>query len=347
MIQSLEINGYRCFDRFEMSGLKRVNLLVGKNGSGKTSILEALYVLSAGGRGEVWPSILNRRGEWPRASNRPLQQYLCHLFPGHVLTAGSKFTVSAKNSDLSEAITCDWRELSPDELNDQYGYKSARPLRILIMRLRANGAETTAAIIPSDISTIKYTYLGPLSDSALHAKYLTPYSPKAEELITWWNNIALTPNEQLVLQALRFLDPRIEGIAPEYEASVFGWFKVKLIGQDLPVPIGSLGNGMSRMLAIAVAITQCKKGILLVDEIDSGLHYTALGDMWKLVGQTAENLDVQVFATTHSHDCVRSLAGIAHDGSVTIQRIEAGRPAAVAYSENQVRVAAEHDIEVR
>ena len=58
---------------------------------------------------------------------------------------------------------------------------------------------------------------------------------------------------------------------------------------------------------MAIALISAKGGVLLIDEIDTGLHYTVMADMWKLIAQTAAELDVQVFATTHSSDCVTAL----------------------------------------
>jgi AAA15 family ATPase/GTPase len=114
-----------------------------------------------------------------------------------------------------------------------------------------------------------------------------------------------------------------------------------------------MGDGMWRMLAMAIAITQCKGGVLLVDEIDSGLHYSVLTDMWKLISRAsaASGFDVQVFATTHSGDCIRSLAEYicdAHgDSNATIQRIEAGKYKSVSYNEHEIGIAASERIEVR
>ena len=103
---------------------------------------------------------------------------------------------------------------------------------------------------------------------------------------------------------------------------------------------------------MAISLISAKGGVLLIDEIDTGLHYTVMADMWKLIAQTAAELDVQVFATTHSSDCVTSLAEICHPdveagSQVTIQRIESGRESAVPYSEAEIRIAAERHIEVR
>jgi AAA15 family ATPase/GTPase len=173
--------------------------------------------------------------------------------------------------------------------------------------------------------------------------------------VSLWDKVALTPNENLVLRALQFLDQDIERIAAQSAQTYYqtrGGFIIKWRGNEQPIPIGSMGDGMWRMLAMAIAITQCKGGVLLVDEIDTGLHYTVTSDMWRLIFGAAKDLDVQVFATTHSFDCIHSLASVClsetdSTNTVTLQRIEMGKVKAVPYSESEIRVAAEKNIEVR
>ena len=115
------------------------------------------------------------------------------------------------------------------------------------------------------------------------------------------------------------------------------------------IPIGSMGEGIWRLLGIALALAEARGGVLLVDEIDAGLHYSVLVDMWRLVFETARSLDVQVFATTHSRDCYEALAAIAEPGrgEILLQRIERGKVDAVAFSEVEIRQAAERGLEVR
>lgn len=136
------------------------------------------------------------------------------------------------------------------------------------------------------------------------------------------------------------------------DADERGGFRVRLEDRGLPVPIGSLGDGIWRMLALAIALIQSENGVLLVDEIDTGLHYSVMVDMWKMVAETAQRRNVQVFATTHSRDCYESLAAIAHEGvaagsEVTIQRIEREKGRAIAYTEQEIIAAAKYGGEVR
>jgi hypothetical protein len=189
------------------------------------------------------------------------------------------------------------------------------------------------------------------------AQYISTESLSVAELVSMWNEIVLTDAEDRVLTALRFLEPRIERLAATppsreyyYGSSSRGGFKVKLRDTSQPIPIGSLGDGTWRMLAMAVSMIRARGSILLVDEIDTGLHYSVMEDIWKLISATSRQFNVQVFATTHSQDCVQSLAAIcgpSNNHNTTIQRVEAGKTKSVPFNEAEIRVAANKRIEMR
>jgi AAA15 family ATPase/GTPase len=167
----------------------------------------------------------------------------------------------------------------------------------------------------------------------------------------------LTDEEAVLIDALKTVEPSIERIASlsggsRHPLSSRGNIVLKCKGIDERIPIGTMGDGIWRMLGIAIALVTAKDGILLVDEIDTGLHYSVMSDMWRLVERTAERLNVQVFATTHSRDCYESLASIAHESitensKVTIQRIEKEKGTTVAFTERDIVIAAERGLEVR
>jgi hypothetical protein len=197
-----------------------------------------------------------------------------------------------------------------------------------------------------------------LQRSGERAIFVSSEMLTADELLALWNEVVLTSAEATVVGALQFIDPAVDRIAVQvttagtyYGRGSRGGFIVKRRGVERPVPIGSLGDGIWRMLVIAIAITQSRGGVLLVDEIDTGLHHSIMSEMWQLIYNTAKELDVQVFATTHSYDCVYSLAPLCasadEQNPITVQRIEPGKSAAIPYALNQVRIAAEHQIEVR
>ena len=109
---------------------------------------------------------------------------------------------------------------------------------------------------------------------------------------------------------------------------------------------------MRRLLALRLSFVGTTNGVLLIDEIDTGLHWTIMEDMWQFVVEVARKSNVQVFATTHSHDCIRGLASLIQSrpefaDQVSIQKVVSSLPQAVCLRGDQIRVAVEQEIEVR
>ncbi len=176
-------------------------------------------------------------------------------------------------------------------------------------------------------------------------------------MIDLFEQLVLNPEEKLVQEALQIVEPRIERIASvrsriNRNSDSRGGFVVRLSDSDRRIPIGSMGDGIWRILGIALATICAEGGVLLIDEIDTGLHFTALSKMWEMIWKTAIRLNVQVFATTHNSDCWMSLATIANQEScgengIRIHRIERGKNTSVVFTDQEIVVAAERGFEVR
>jgi hypothetical protein len=253
------------------------------------------------------------------------------------------------------------REVSAKEIIDPQFIDDSddSPLPRMALHMAGNPAPAIPLVILSRSFGIPS---GQLRRSKRQSKqpvqFISTESSSAEEVMAAWNMVSLKPEERLVLQALQALDSNIQGIALQARTPQQYWgtgnrggFMVKLKSVEQPVPIGSMGDGIWRMLALSIAIAQSKGGTLLVDEIDTGLHYTVMSKMWNLIYSAAKEFNVQVFATTHSYDCVYSLAQICPDADsanrITVQRIEANKRQSVPYDQEEITVAAAREIEVR
>jgi predicted ATPase len=366
MISSIQVNGYRGLAEFEMSELERVNLLVGKNNSGKTSVLEAIFLLISRGEPSALWQVLWRRGERLTAAERSRDRApdldVSHLFLGHVLGLGSSFKLSAKNQTPERHLTFTLTEIKGEKdatatsKRDRLGVPSRIGLEV-----KGNPAPAIEMLPLSQTGGLDSEILQSPRRlrrevaSELHTQFITAEGLDGSDLVSLWDGVALTPNEDRVMLALRFLDLEVERIAPQVGGQFYyprGGFIVKMKGYDHPVPIGSMGDGMWRMMAMAIAIAHCKDGVLLIDEIDTGLHYTVMANMWRLIFGAAKELNVQVFATTHSSDCIKSLAELCYRetdvaDNVTLQRIERGRSNAIPYTATEIEIAAEKQVEVR
>lgn len=358
MLTELTLTKFRAFDSFKLRGLGRVNLLVGTNNCGKTSVLEAISILTTHSVVEVF-NILGRRGE--AHEDEVWEPDPSHLFHGR-LAADSMFSVQGFN-DRHTSVTAEVRERGqlslPMASVSAHGVVYEGPLTELELTWEEqDGAE----VAPKRTSvTTPLSGRGGIELKSLQfvptrnptpVEFVTTGGLAAPRVNTMFEEIVLTPDEEVVLEALRMIEPKLERIATiapitQRLGSVKGGMVIRLDG--VRVPIGSLGDGIWRLLGIALALTRARGGILLVDEIDTGLHYSVLTQMWELVYQVAKRLDVQVFATTHSRDCVDSLAAITKDDrhDISLHRIERGAKESVAFSEAELRAAAERNLEVR
>src|SRR5437868_6617271 len=127
---------------------------------------------------------------------------------------------------------------------------------------------------------------------------------------------------------------------------------VKIAGIDEPLPLRSLGDGMQRMLGIALALVNTRDGMLLIDEIENGIHYSAQLDLWRLIFRLAHRLNVQVFATTHSWDCIEAFQKAAQEnekeeGVLIRLSSRKGEIGVTLFDEEELGIATREQIEVR
>jgi ABC-type branched-subunit amino acid transport system ATPase component len=374
MLKSLKIENFRCFQTFELQQFGRVNLLVGNNNSGKTSILEAIQLLHSRNNLEPLADAMDRRGEyfWGDGKNgfdTRREFDISHLFYGHQVQAGKSFSISGINNDLHEKVSASVVESSMSQAEDIKYTKSRDWDNVLdrlggfnlLLRWILDAAEEPLIRLPLETdnglprNALRH-FSGSSDKKFAKNHFITSSSLTVEKMTELFEQVVLTPEEELVYEALQTIEPNIERIASvgskKYRNAERGGFVVRFSDNNQRVPIGSMGDGIWRMLGITLAIVNTRDGVLLADEIDTGLHFSVMSDMWKLIWETAKRLNVQVFATTHNSDCWTSLAAITNtendisDG-ITIQRVERGKSMSVIFNERQMAIAAERGIEVR
>jgi AAA15 family ATPase/GTPase len=379
MFRSIKIENFRGFKHFELEQLGRINLLVGLNNSGKTSILEAVQLLCSRTNLEPLSEIMLNRGEyfWSddelRGNRRNTNLDICHLFFGHEIKPDVRFSISSTNSRLNETLIGSIEVLNEDYktqislfdlVSEDINLPSLRHFNIkskdssASFELSVDGGVplySARGMIPVAVSRLSSKEL---KTESFRTQFISSSSLSIDKTAELFDQIVLTPNESLVEEALQIIEPEIERIAlvrserTRLSTNNRGGFIIRLRNSDQRIPIGSMGDGVWRILALALAIVCAKDGVLLVDEIDTGLHFSTMSKMWKLIWETARKLDVQVFATTHNSDCWTSLAMIAKEAEntedeISIQRIERDKEKSVAFSKQEIVIAAERGIEVR
>jgi hypothetical protein len=295
------------------------------------------------------------------------------LFHGHSFEIGNKFRLSASNespqslsAQFIELDEEEWSRTSPPTIEQETLFGTAG---LALTWAGKKTAPETASFPLSErgglsLETVRRRTLRRDEERASVA-FVTTSSLTPDEVVYLLGKVLLNPEEDLLTRALRIIEPDIDRIAAIPAAglpsaryyqpggSSRGGVVVKIKGQEKRLPIGTMGDGIWRLLALALSLIRAEGGVLLVDEIDTGLHYSVMEDMWRLVYRTARRLNVQVFATTHSSDCWHALAHVCNekdlfrDNDVSIQHIEKGEKLARSFSEQEMMIAADRGFEVR
>jgi AAA15 family ATPase/GTPase len=278
-----------------------VNLIVGKNNVGKTALLEALWLFANGGDSTLMFEILRERNEIP-----PFQNGNTLVQPESSKGLRNLFNNRPHLNYVPEDIPDEYVE----KLEMQIG-ESSNNETYLTKILKLTGRRELSESSDSIPSIKNDNYL----DSKYNNYFLKANGISDNKLVEFWDYTEKFVLEDSIITALHIIAPNLKDI--RFSGYPNGSFSrvpvVRLENAKERVPLRSLGDGMTRILGIALTLVRCESGILLIDEIETGLHYSALVDVWKLIFKTAKDLNVQVFATTHSKGCIEAFTQAAID----------------------------------
>lgn len=374
MLTSLRIHNFRSLRELSVEGLTRVSLLVGGNNTGKTSVLEAAELVLGGHSPAVIARAPVRRGEVSvRIEDGRVTSFLevAHLFFGHDIRHRPVFRIEALAPELSffegriepaqprGKLTFYSTSVSDGIANYAKAAQAIDPGAPLAITVESdqfmpeNLPFSEHGLRPETIGQAR-KIPGSKSTSPSKVQFIETSVPDMAKIRDLWDGVVLTPEEDRVTEVLRIIEPGIERVAAlagshgKAEASIF----VRLRDSDQRIPLGSMGEGIKRLMTLSLNLVNASGGYLLVDEIDTGLHHSVMVKMWRLVTEAATRLNVQVLATTHSLDCVRALASLYEEQQdlrdvISVHRIERNAEHNVPYSADELLTAARHHMEIR
>jgi hypothetical protein len=168
-----------------------------------------------------------------------------------------------------------------------------------------------------------------------------------------WDTIALSELEAEVVAALQIIDPQITAVSM-IGGDTSGKGRTAIVRQanwPRPVPLRSFGDGVNRIFGVALALVTAKAGLLLIDEVENGLHHSVQYDVWKMIFALAQKLNVQVLATSHSWDTIEAfqkVAGETPEDGVLVRLLRKGDDViATVFGEQDLRIVTRDKIEVR
>lgn len=156
-------------------------------------------------------------------------------------------------------------------------------------------------------------------------------------------------DEDFIINALRLIEPRIKDFVLSQNEVLVD------IGLEKRIPINMMGDGARKILSILTSIYECKNGMVLIDELSNGFHYSVMKGLWRSIISVAQKNNVQIFATTHDLDSIKGLRDAAvsckeYGNSIACFKLQSVKNAELKsyqYSLDSVDYSLTQDIEIR
>lgn len=349
MLKSIYIKNYKNIKEIEIPNIKRVNLVWGMNNIGKSSLLEAISVYASGKIDNLF-EILNIRGEdvsaFRRSEGISVEDEIRSFLPlvynyqlDLLKTDGIIIGENQKNALVVRLVKrCRIPVLRGDvDSSSEYTMKTI----MYDVTESSNVGECVPAIefripgekfyniIEFDGGGIRLPRYAITDSNRIPYKYVSCKFSKLNDIDSLWSKISMTEYEHYVINALRIIEPKIirfnvltESMST-YRPEPIPY--VLLEGGGTKKRLSAMGDGINRVLMIILALINCKDGVFLLDEFENGLHFSVQERLWEIIFDLAEKLNIQVFVTTHSNDCIDCFSKVAFAKSGLAIRLEQSR----------------------
>jgi AAA15 family ATPase/GTPase len=318
-LKQLTIKNFRCFDKLEIECLSKINLFVGKNNSGKSSILESLFLLFGMSNPKLANIINILRGVGNVTPN-----HLSYLF--HNLKLRNKPSFYCKFDNDAER----WLDIEPYMQNEKNIVNVDSSLTSNLYSEEIGGVNFNFSI--HEAGKIKSQYKSSLIyksglweiknvqqyEERTKASFISSTNiPNDKNTLEAYSNIIKRNDKVDILGLLKIFDPNIENIQILHDGI---YFKIKDI--DVLTPINIMGEGIRRFLAIITAVALFPHSFVCIDEIENGLNYLSYKLLLKSLLLFSNQYDVQLFITTHNIEVLSCLKSLLEKGNNDINIID-------------------------
>lgn len=351
MITSAEIQNFRGFKDIKLSGLTRVNVIVGDNGTGKTALLEALFLASAASA-----EVPMRFRAWRGVDTNALTGSPQELYDGIFLDLFHEFhkdcvpqiALYGNNQD-SRSLRLYYNREEPTilPLNESPQNQSLSYIPISFEWKNVDGRVTkvTPHIQPGGLSVPPPAVLAH-DPTFLAARAPIPTSQNAR----WFSDLSKWGREKKFISTVRAQFNDIESLSVEVDMGNPVIF-VKIPWLDRKIPIYLISDGMNKLVTLLLHIAHSEGTAVFADEVENGLHFSRHARLWEQLLSFAEEYETQLFLTTHSWEYLRAVAPLIAklpDDFAMIQVYQKdGVGNAVVVPGRDAAAAIENEIEVR
>lgn len=304
MFSSIEIDRFRGIKHSKIEGLKQINLFFGKNNCGKSSLLDAVFLISGLSNPKL-PLNINLLRNYKRF------EALDMTLDFYALDVSNPISIKATNDEYRELQISVFESLSSkvDLLGEDNNIAStdSGTKYGLVLKCKIDDKDYESSIIMSHLGENELEQRVRLDSrykEKISCRYLNPkydFYTSIEGLV----DVIKNKDEKFILDALRLIEPQLKDFVLSQNEVLVD------IGLEQRIPINMMGDGARKILSILTTLYECKDGIVLIDEISNGFHYSVMAGLWKAIISAALKNNVQIFATTHDIDSIKGLRNVA------------------------------------
>jgi len=326
MFKSISINNFRAITNLAIDNFGQVNLLVGSNNCGKTNVLEALFLLIGATNPQLPLTINGLRGlsfihreMWPtffRNMDMSLRIEITGKIHGtdaeHMLVVQPKFEKQIESEPIE--VGSDIQSL---KIENSETLQAIPPngLKLAYSNSEFPERNNVSEIFEKDNKVVTQG----IKDTPFQGIFISP-----TQAFDWKARFAPAQRKKLVMEVVSLLqeiDPKIADL----RLNEIGLLEADN-GLSRLLPVNLMGGGIAKYLTVSLAMLEFQNGMVFIDEFENGLHHSAQKILWKAVFSWAQKLNVQVFATTHSLECIRafsnSISSSLFEAEAKLYRIE-------------------------
>ncbi len=363
MYKSFRVKNFRCFKDLQINDLGRVNLIAGKNNTGKTALMEAMLLLTIPLTPQTLSDLHTTRGLEDAGQDRRevWQQFFL----------GRDTSLEIEICGLDDAFNGEIRHLTVAEYSTEKSIlehlgqyvQQAKQLGLIsegTIDIRGATLLSFSFNLPNSQTERLRVYLPSRSDMPVYANILfdqrSASIPAQGRPSSYWireNFSALDLNGDLpqLIQYLAVFEAQLSDLRLlSLSGDLTIWGRVN----SHQIPLKMMGEGVNRFSNIAISMLAENPNYLFIDEIENGIHHSVQKDVWKAIGQIAREQDIQVFATTHSLEMIAAANEAFGDDDIDDFRFHrlyrdstTGNIEARTYNEYSIGAAIGRDREVR
>jgi AAA15 family ATPase/GTPase len=349
MITKLTLKNFRGFQDFDLDGVRQVTLIAGANNVGKSTILESIFLFMDRNSSDVFLKLNTFRGV-KEFNNSPKMVWEPLFFD---MNSTKTISVSLLIDDKLQTVTVNRDEtfsissIAATVMTDvQLPTANNYPLKFTFESGKKNDI---SHFLPTQ-GGIALIQQKPVTTKSPPAQYLGSKIPQnASVLSEWFGNIELNGKKEECIKVLKMLDPRINDLSVIVIGGLSGVYAD--IGLPSRLSINMLGDGMNKLMQIALVMLSNPGSVVLIDEIENGFHYSFFPKLWEQIGKLAEETKCQVIITTHSYECISGATMLATKSPNLFRYVRLDRSngivAAKLFENDSFEYAIKNEMEVR